>query len=506
MNGVLGMSYLLAETPLNQEQRELANMINTSAESLLVLLNDILDFSKIESGALLLENIAFPLSEVLDRSIAPLRAQAAAKHLELKCECDRTVPEHLWGDPSRLRQILTNLLSNAIKFTQQGHVLLQVRLEERDGHEVICLIVEDTGMGIPADKLELIFDKFTQADESITRNYGGTGLGLAISRHLVQMMGGKIGVESVLNKGSTFWFTLPLTPATADDLLVAPDLMPAVATPLSELKPISTARVLLVEDYNVNALFAEKLLHKLGIQQIDKAVDGVEAIRLFHDGQYDAIFMDCQMPELDGYRATEELRQLESCLLRHTPIIAMTANAMVGDREKCLKSGMDDYVSKPIRVQHLRSALSRWFLLDEDRTLTANPAGSAASAEQPIDMEQLRSFSEGDAEEEQALFGLFLDQTSRLIAILEQSTDEDSQADWQSAAHRLKGSAGNLGAMPLYDVCKRAEQHAADGRLQKVDMLIEIKSELNHVERFIHHRRQAPAACSHSVGALSECR
>lgn len=501
MNGVLGMSYLLAETPLSQEQRELASMINTSAESLLSLLNDILDFSKIESGVLQLEDIAFPLAEVLDRSLAPLRAQATAKQLELKYECDRNVPAHLWGDPSRLRQIVTNLLSNAIKFTQHGHVRLQVRIQEQDGQEMMCCSVEDTGMGIPADKLELIFDKFTQADESITRNYGGTGLGLAISRHLVQMMGGKIGVESVLEKGSTFWFTLPLRPATADDLLVAAETMPAITEPKGDLKPIGAARVLLVEDYSVNALFAEKLLQKFGIQQIDKAIDGVEAIRRYHEGAYDLIFMDCQMPELDGYRATEELRQLESRLLRHTPIIAMTANAMVGDREKCLKAGMDDYVSKPIRVQHLQSVLGRWFLLDGSNGPARSASPAAADESLPIDMEQLRSFTDGDAEEEAALFGLFLDQTYILIATLEQNTGDEGQADWQSSAHRLKGSAGNLGAMRLHALCKRAEQHATDSRLAKIDMLIEIKDELNRVESFIHHRRQSPLPGNHEPGA-----
>ncbi len=489
MNGVLGMSYLLSETPLSEEQRELSNMINASAESLLALLNDILDFSKIEAGVLQLEDIAFPLADVVQRSLAPLKAQAASKRIDLKYETERTIPEHLWGDPGRLRQIVTNLLGNAVKFTHDGHVRLHVRLQEESGQDYLCFSVEDTGMGIAANKLELIFDKFTQADESITRNYGGTGLGLAISRHLVQMMGGRIGVESVEGKGSTFWFTLPLRIATAGDLLVSADTKADVTPAAQAMKPIQEARVLLVEDYNVNALFAEKLLRKFGIQHIDQAIDGIEAIRRYHEGAYDVIFMDCQMPELDGYRATEELRQLEARLLRHTPIIAMTANAMVGDREKCLKAGMDNYVSKPIRVQHLRAVLQHWFQLD---TPTNMPAAIPLTTDpqqndSPVDMEQLRNFTDGDQDEEQALFGLFLDQTYNLITTLEQNTETEGADAWQSSAHRLKGSAGNLGAMRLHELCKRAEQHYADSRIQKIDMLIEIKDEINRVEGFIQN-------------------
>lgn len=492
MNGVLGMSYLLSETQLNLEQRELTSMINASAEGLLALLNDILDFSKIEAGVLQLEDIAFPLSDVVQRGLAPLKAQAVSKMIDLKVETDHSVPPYLWGDPGRLRQIVTNLVGNAVKFTHEGHVRLHVRLQEDSGHEVICLSVEDTGMGIAADKLGLIFDKFTQADESITRNYGGTGLGLAISRHLVQMMGGKIGVESVEGKGSTFWFTLPLRPATADNLLVSAETKPAAAQQAEVRKPVQEARVLLVEDYSINALFAEKLLRKFGIVHIDQAIDGIEAIRRYQEGDYDVIFMDCQMPELDGYRATEELRQLESRGMRHTPIIAMTANAMVGDREKCLKAGMDDYVSKPIRVQHLRGALQQWFCLDAPANTNLNKPQTTGSQtdESPVDMEQLRNFTDGDPDEEQALFGLFLDQTHSLIATLEHSTETACAEAWQSSAHRLKGSAGNLGAMHLHELCKRAEQHYSDDRLQKIEMLIEIKSEISRVERFILTRRE----------------
>ncbi len=491
MNGVLGMAHLLADTALDADQREYVSTINGSAENLLMLLNDILDFSKIEAGALQLENLAFDLRETMTSTLNLLRPQADKKQLALMVELDAQLPDYVWGDPSRIRQIITNLMGNAIKFTTDGHVRLSASREDMGGEAVLRVQVADTGMGIPANKLNEIFDKFTQADASVTRKYGGTGLGLAITKQLVTLMGGTIGVESELGKGSTFWFTIPCKPAVLGDVTHASEHRAVTSVAAENLLPISAARVLLVEDYPVNQVFAQKLLRKFGFTQIDLAENGVEAIEKYRTNVYDIIFMDCQMPELDGYQTTQKLRLLEDGMPVHTPIVAMTANAMMGDREKCLKSGMDDYVSKPLRAEHLKSVIRRWFVIDEVQAqIVASkpeaPLALVVPQEQPapVDLEQLRMFTDGDPAEEKALFELFLDQARELIVILEKSVAQGQQDVWKSAAHRFKGSSGNLGANRLHLVCKNAEAHYADDAAEKAKYLEAIKLETQCVQDF----------------------
>lgn len=484
MNGVLGMAHLLADTELTDEQRQYVSTINGSGESLLMLLNDILDFSKIEAGALTLENIAYDVRSAIAVAINLLQAQADAKHIDLQVEADPEVSAYLYGDPGRLRQIIINLLGNAIKFTDSGHVRLAVSMQDRAGAEHLHISVEDTGMGIPADKLDSIFDKFTQADASVTRKFGGTGLGLAITKHLVELMGGSIGVESAEGKGSTFWFTIPCEKAEASDIIVTKENISHMFQITNNKIPLSQAKILLVEDYPVNQVFALKLLNKFGAQHIELAQDGTEALALFHTNTYDIIFMDCQMPKLDGYITTEEIRMIESTTLQHTPIVAMTANAMMGDREKCLNSGMDDYLSKPLRAQHLKKVLEMWFLLDEEKAAIANVAKPSKMEEIPVDMDQLRMFTNNDPQEEKELFALFLQQADEMIVLLQECTGADKCEQWKSGAHRFKGSSGNLGAMKLHHLCKRAESHSEDAIDRKLEMLAAIKSETARVRAF----------------------
>jgi CheY-like chemotaxis protein/nitrogen-specific signal transduction histidine kinase/HPt (histidine-containing phosphotransfer) domain-containing protein len=488
MNGVLGMASLLAETPLNDEQKEFVSTINSSGESLLMLLNDILDFSKIEAGALVLEHIAFNFTEALHKTTSLLRSQAEKKGIDLRLDCEANVPPYMWGASGRIRQIIMNLLSNAIKFTERGYVRVSVRLQEIDGGDRLYVTVEDTGTGIPSDKLGTIFEKFTQADSTITRKYGGTGLGLTITKQLVELMGGEMGVESAEGKGSSFWFTIPYKPAQAIDIRVQSVERTMRCQAVETLHPIGDAKVLLVEDYHVNLVFAEKLLRKFGFKHIDTAENGVQAIEKYRTNTYDMIFMDCQMPELDGYQATQKLRLLEEGTPVHTPIVAMTANAMMGDREKCLKAGMDDYLSKPLRAEHLKHILQTWFVLDEGKaTISALKSDAPALKEveeAPVDMEQLRMFTDGDLTEEKALSTLFLDQAQEMISLLQQSTSEDKHAVWKSAAHRFKGSSGNLGAMKLHHLCMHAETHFKDSEAKKLEMLIAIKDETKRVELF----------------------
>lgn len=488
MNGVLGMAQLLADTTLNTEQQEYVTTINGSAENLLMLLNDILDFSKIEAGALVLENIAFAFTDALQKTGGLLRPQAEKKGIDLIVSVESDVPNYLWGDPGRVRQIVTNLVGNAIKFTDRGHVRIRVSVQGHDSGDRLYVAVEDTGVGIPANKLSEIFEKFTQADASVTRKYGGTGLGLAITKQLVQLMGGEIGVESAEGKGSTFWFAIPCNPAGITDVVSHEEERAIRCQAVEHLKPVGEAKVLLVDDYYVNRVFAEKLLRKFGFKHIDVAEDGVKAIEKYRTNVYDMIFMDCQMPELDGYQATQKLRLIEEGTPLHTPIVAMTANAMMGDREKCLKAGMDDYLSKPLRAEHLKKVIETWFVLDDSKssitTPKTEPPTTQESDEIPVDMEQLRMFTDGDPAEEKALADLFLEQAQEMVAILEKSIGTDMHDAWKSAAHRFKGSSGNLGAMQLHHLCKRAEIHCMDGESEKREMLAAIKAETKRVEQF----------------------
>ena len=490
MNGVLGMAHLLAETDLDAEQREFVSTINSSGENLLMLLNDILDFSKIEAGALVLENIAFGFGDTLNKTANLLRSQAEKKNIDLLVNVDPDVPDYLWGDPGRLRQIITNLVGNAIKFTERGHVRIKASVQEHNNCERIYVTVEDTGMGIAQHKLSEIFDKFTQADASVTRKYGGTGLGLAITKQLVQLMGGEIGVESAEGKGSTFWFALPCNVAEPSDLVTTIERLRSLSNSDMPKMPIGEAHVLLVDDYPVNQVFAEKLLRKFGFRSIDTAQDGLEAMQKINSTRYDMIFMDCQMPKMDGYITTQEIRVHESCGTDHVPIIAMTANAMVGDREKCLNAGMDDYLSKPLRAEHVRKILQDWFMLDATRSAILAPKPEVAAPhdaeEVPVDMEQLRLFTDGDPAEEKALADLFLEQAQEMIVILERSTGPDHSEAWKSAAHRFKGSSGNLGAMKLHHLCKRAEARFEESETQKREMLAAIEAETKRVAVFFN--------------------
>ncbi|MCX7993920.1 MAG: ATP-binding protein [Fimbriimonadales bacterium] len=347
LNGVLGMVQLLEDSPLTPEQEELLHTLKNSAHHLLRLLTDILDLSKIEAGKMTLEQVPTNLHELMRDATALFTGRAYEKGLSLRIEIDPNAPEWILGDPVRLRQIVANFLSNAIKFTHGGTITLQVTLSSTYP-QGIWIGVQDTGIGIPAHKLDTLFEPFTQADSSTTRKYGGTGLGLAISKKLAEMMGGRIGVESDEGIGSLFYVDLPL-PATAPP-------QPQVAM---EEKTLPVAfpdkRVLIVEDNEVNLKVATRLLGRLGVQ-VDVAVNGIEAVQRATEVAYDLIIMDCHMPEMDGYEATSILRQRGI----ETPVVALTANALEGDREKCIACGMNDYLSKPIQAEKLRETLARW--------------------------------------------------------------------------------------------------------------------------------------------------
>lgn len=490
MNGVLGMAHLLSDTPLDEEQRELVGTINGSAETLLVLLNDILDLSKIEARALTLESIPYNLSEILQSCVNLMRPLATEKQLILDMDIGKNVPTYIWGDPGRTRQIITNLLGNAVKFTEAGQVRVSIHRRRTESADILYLDVQDSGIGIPSDKLDKIFDKFTQADHSVTRKYGGTGLGLAITRNLVELMGGEIGVRSTEGQGSTFWITIPCVPASEDDAVNYGAAVWDNTDQDHQITPLRQARALIVEDYPVNQVFAEKLLRKMGFVSIDLAENGQEALSLISICHYDVIFMDCQMPVMDGYETTIRIRLQENDSGLHTPIIAMTANAMVGDEEKCMKAGMDAYLSKPLNPAKLRAKLEQWFSF-EDESYAQSPSAPVAITPAPravnscpIDLQHLGLFTDGDKDEEKELGLLFCSQAEESMVALESALNQGDSEGWRKNAHKLKGSSANLGANTLSELCKQAEHNAASLGVEGDIMLADIRMELNRVRDY----------------------
>jgi signal transduction histidine kinase/HPt (histidine-containing phosphotransfer) domain-containing protein len=613
INGVISMSDMLMRTRLNDEQVEIANIIQDSAKSLLDIINDILDFSKIEAGKLELEIVDFELLHVVEGTAELIADQARQKKLSLMTYVAPDVPASLRGDPGRLRQILLNLLSNAIKFTEGGEVVVQATLDVID--EKRCRVrfsVQDTGIGMPQEAVYRLFQPFTQADGSITRRYGGTGLGLSIAKLLVELLGGRIGVRSTEGKGSTFWFSVPLDrshvepeqPIDLDkfdlehtkvlivdalegtakiiqdytsswgmrcqavpsldaamnalriaseagdpfDLAIVELVMPDMAgmeflralqadpvlskTKLilctSEdkgrlgegaleagfsaylIKPLKQSRlldcialvlnastdaskatastympprlnttaemsvfqktgmVLVAEDNPVNQKVALMLLKELGFSA-HVVGNGLEAVEVLNHTPYSLILMDCQMPEMDGFEATGAIRRAEALTGRHIPIIAMTAHAMQGDREKCIASGMDDYVSKPVTAAKLKEVLVRWFKTDSAAWRGVQPITSVktdiingGNARQPetglLNFESLRDTCGEDGAIE--LIGVFTSSTDTLLARIYDAITAKDSAKLKSSAHELKGSCGSMGSTDMSALCKEIEQAA----------------------------------------------
>ena len=601
LNGVIGMSELLLETELTDEQRSYAQTAATSGEALLGVIDDILDFSKIEAGKLELDPHDFDLREAVEDTSEMLAPQAHGKGLELTAFVAADVPAMVRGDRGRLRQVLTNLVSNAVKFTHRGEVAVRVELLRRDETgATLRFEVSDTGIGIAKGKLERLFESFSQADTSTTRRYGGTGLGLAISRQLVQLMGGEIHAESGAGRGSRFWFTVTLPEAAAAtpaprpapaaslkvlavddtatnreivgaylrsgghattavgsgadalavleaaaaagepfDVVVLDGQMPGmdgfelaaaiwdepalrgvrlvmlastgdhrarareVGIPTYLTKPVrrerlleavgdasrrddeqpepaataatapgSAVRVLIAEDNPVNQLVIQTMLTKRGFA-VDTAADGVEALARLATGSYAAVFMDCQMPNLDGYTTTARIREREGAGQR-LPVIAMTAHAMKGDRERCLEAGMDDYLSKPLRPDALDQVLERWL-------------GTAPAIESLIDDARMRTFRDDYPDIVDQLLDLFLTSTPPLLDELRTAADAGDDDALRRAAHKLKGSCQNIGATFMTTLCRTIE--AGEGDLGET--VAELDGALERTEIAI---RQALAA------------
>ena len=379
LNGIIGMIGLLLDMDLNAEQYEYAQIASFSGEILLSLINYILDFSKIEARKLELETLDFDLRSTLKDTVDLLAIGAHEKGLELVCLVEPAVPLLLRGDPGRLRQILINLGGNAVKFTGKGKIVIRVSMEGEDEQIVtIRFAVSDTGIGIPANRLDSLFSPFTQVDSSKTRKYGGTGLGLAISKQLAESMGGKIGLESKEGIGSTFWFTAafekqPAGSGSAKEKFARIEgevaMEHSAGEPAISGKGNCKMRILVAEDNPVNQKVAQAMLKKMGLRT-DVVANGQEAINALQVIPYDLVLMDCQMPEMGGFEATRVIRQEGSKALNPSiPIIAMTAATMQGDREKCIQAGMNDFIAKPVQKRELAEMLAKWLAITTNDNL-----------------------------------------------------------------------------------------------------------------------------------------
>jgi CheY-like chemotaxis protein len=653
MNGIIAMAGLLLETPLNHEQHGYVETIHSSCDSLLTIINDILDFSKIESGKLEFENHPFELCAAIEDTLDLLATKAAEKGLELAYQIEDGTPIQVLGDSVRLGQILANLVSNAIKFTPAGEVVVQARalsspagLNQRTAAWHLHFSVRDTGIGIPVDRLARLFKSFSQAESSTTRFYGGTGLGLAISRRLAEMMGGKMWVESVPQKGSTFHFTVHLKAAESVapmivekaphplrdlrllivddnptncriltvqsrkwgmlprhthegsqalewlrsgerfDLVVMDMQMPAMdglmlakeirklpqfsALPLvlltsmgvkmnqpdmvtaafagcltkpikpaqleqvlvravSGAKPMAKApaatnpkldpalaqrlplRILLCDDNAINQKVASRLLQQMGYKA-DLAANGLDALAALDRQPYDLVFMDVMMPEMNGLEATASIRQRQKCdsgSQNYKPsiiIVAMTASAMQGDREKCLAAGMDDYIAKPVRLDDVRKIIEKWGAKatgakQADQQQQAAPAATGATkgperaavqpaaSEDPVDMERLMEFTDGSQENLQELVDLYLTQTTEQLEKLRHSVAAADAAEVRRVAHSCAGASATCGMRQLVPLLRELEHQGREGKLTSAATICEqALGEFQRIRSFLEGR------------------
>ncbi|MBE7367012.1 PAS domain-containing protein [Ramlibacter pallidus] len=443
LNGIIGMTKLLLDEQLPAGVRQHADLIDRSANSLLALVNDILDVSKIEAGQMEIERVPFDLHELVEDIATLYRLRATEKSLLFRVKVDPGVPQLVQGDPMRIRQVLVNLLGNALKFTKSGWIGLDLRGRAEGDHYLLEFSVVDTGIGIPPDVQPQLFTRFMQADSSTSRRFGGSGLGLAIVRQLVELMDGSVSVKSVPGKGSRFIVRLPVQEAhEAPALTVWNDL------------PVESqgARVLIAEDNTTNQVVAFGMLRKLGYDDVNVANDGVEAYQMALAERYDVILMDCQMPEMDGYEATRRLRSA-GCT---SAIVAMTANAVQGDRERCLAAGMNDYLTKPVDLKQLRATMARW-------------AGANASklGDLPLfSAEAMHSRFGGDAELQQMALSTFIESTPPLLAKLRAALQAGNRALIKLHAHSAKGGGGMISAERYAALAALIEERADDAPLE----------------------------------------
>ena len=492
LNGIIGTTHLLLDSDLNTEQHHYASMLKTSADSLLEIVNDILDFSKIEAGMRELEAIDFDLHQIIENIINFFTILARKKDLQISFEIEENVPTKLHGDSNQLRQILNNLISNAVKFTDAGEIVVQISNQKENSEQVLLhFTVSDTGIGIDEAAQEKLFQPFMQADVSTTRKFGGTGLGLAICKQIVELMQGEIGVKSVSKKGSHFWFTAVFQVSSGNGEMSEPS---AVADGFSQDRKPKTEdqslKILIAEDNPINRELTQKMLEQIGFAT-EMAENGLEAVKASAETNYDLILMDYQMPEMDGFEAATTIRQQRTG--EHRPkIIALTANATTGERERCLDAGMDDYLCKPITKEDLAKTIKKHFptkklkkILDLKRELVQHRLTKI------IDAETLGNFLEIESNGEEnfavEMLEIFCNHTEkRILELTKDLQNRDAKAIKQKA-HNLIGSSASIGISSLSNLFESLENAVEVNDWNKItNHLASISQTFENIKREVY--------------------
>lgn len=501
LNSILGLTkIMLHEDKLDPESRENLMIVDKASGALLNTVNDILDLSKIEAGHIELVRKPFNASGLILSLVDQIRPLASKKGITVLNNARQIPALYLMGDEFRLFRILMNLAANAIKYTEKGHVDINLRYENiPDGKIAFICEINDTGIGIPADKIDKIFQKFSQADETIERRYGGTGLGLSITKQLTEIMGGKIKVQSIVGQGSSFTITIPFE--RTDRINDAP-LHKSVTEPRRvERSPIRNASILIAEDHEFNKMLIAKMMARLGCDNFTLVENGQMALDAYRTRPWDLILMDLHMPEMSGHQAAQAIRDIESELKisARIPIIAMTADVMPGTREDCMRSGMDDYISKPIDEYYLRSVLSNWFDLEEIGTVPENerkhdietviikPTNPSGDQSPPADLKIINDYAGGNLDVVKQLATTFLDKTDADLRILESAISAAERKLWCDTAHKIKGSAGYMGAETLRRLCEQAQTMLKESNETRMDIFREISEEYARVSACIRH-------------------
>jgi CheY-like chemotaxis protein/HPt (histidine-containing phosphotransfer) domain-containing protein len=504
LNGIIGFSDILMQTELSNKQERYMQTVYTSANSLLDIINDVLDFSKIEAGKLELDPERTEIAELLDTITDIVQYRAQEKGLDLKLTIPDELPFHVTVDHLRLRQVLVNLLSNAIKFTEEGEIELRVEtnpVPDTDNEMEFIFSVIDTGIGIENDKKKLIFESFSQADGSITRKYGGTGLGLTISNSLLQMMDSKLELESNFGKGSTFSFrvTLPVEKSIKESENKSP--CRNIARKCNEIRKCS---ILVAEDNETNMELACIIISDfLPEAEILKAENGIEAVKIFLNGkkkgqkEVDMIFMDVQMPEMNGHDASMKIREVENEIGGHVPIVALTASAFKGEKEMCIHSGMDDYITKPVVSDVIYDILNRW--LYNEKSDDAEDVKNAEFTEsenrnEPVHFDKARLMNTiaGDDETYKRLSTMALRSVSSNFEEINDKYTEQDFCGVKETAHRMKGVSLNIGFNILANMAKELEDSVENGVESIPEMLEIIENEIEVIKSEIKKHINVP--------------